>query len=435
MYRTLRVAIASAAIVFAIHAAPARSQSPAATGVCPSEITVPAQCVRGRDAAGAYYVLAVPAVWNRVLVVHAHGGPELDAPSPARAEADLKRWGIEVNAGYAFAASTYHEPGFAIRSAAADSERVRTIFVDRFGTPRRTILHGQSWGAGVAARAPDVIRVAGRFPYDGILLTSGVLDAGTRSYDFRLDLRAVYEYLCGNHPRPDEAAYPLGTGLPAGSTMTEEDLRARWTACVGTEGARTPEQTARLTTLAAVIRMPPRSLLGHLAWGTFEFRSIAQRYGGSPFGNAGVRYTGSSDDDALNRGVQREAADAGAARRFTDDAAYSANFEVPVFSVHAIHDPTAMVELENVLRERTARAGRSDHLVQAYVDFDQHSYWSDPVYPAALAALVDWIDRGEKPSPETLATRCAAMQAQFKGDCRVVLGYVPQPLDAREPAR
>ena len=55
-------------------------------------------------------------------------------------------------------------------------------------------------------------------PYDAVLLTSGVLGGGTRSYDFRLDLRVVYQALCNNHPRPDEPAYPLWMGLPANST-------------------------------------------------------------------------------------------------------------------------------------------------------------------------------------------------------------------------
>ena len=37
-----------------------------------------------------------------------------------------------------------------------------------------------------------------------MLLTSGVLAVNARAYDFRADLRAVYQYYCRNHPRPDE---------------------------------------------------------------------------------------------------------------------------------------------------------------------------------------------------------------------------------------
>ena len=105
----------------------------------------------------------------------------------------------------------------AVLSAAEDTERLRRLFVPHVGTPRCTVLHGQSWGAGVAACAAE------RFghstngqpaPYDAVPLSSGVLGGGTRSYDFRLDLRVVYQALCRNHPRPEEIAYPLWQGLP-----------------------------------------------------------------------------------------------------------------------------------------------------------------------------------------------------------------------------
>ena len=58
-------------------------------------------------------------------------------------------------------------------------------------------------------------RAAEMFPtsWEGILLTSAVV-AGPATYDFRVDLRAIYQYLCNNHPRPDEPAYPLFIGLP-----------------------------------------------------------------------------------------------------------------------------------------------------------------------------------------------------------------------------
>lgn len=39
-------------------------------------------------------------------------------------------------------------------------------------------------------------------PYDAALLTNGVLAGRSRGYDYRVDLRVVYQYYCGNHPRP-----------------------------------------------------------------------------------------------------------------------------------------------------------------------------------------------------------------------------------------
>ena len=186
-----------------------------ATACPPALAGVDARCLAARDAAGAWLLVAVPAAWNGTLVVHAHGGPTLGEPQPARAVEDLTRWSIMVKAGYAWAGTSFAQGGVAVRAAAADVERMRRIVVAQIGQPRRTILHGQSWGAGVAAVGASAYGGAaadGRFPYDAVLLTNGVLGGGSRSYDFRLDLRVVYQYLCSNHPRADEPAYPLWQG-------------------------------------------------------------------------------------------------------------------------------------------------------------------------------------------------------------------------------
>ena len=84
----------------------------------------------------------MPARWNGVLVVHAHGGPTLGEPKVERADEDIARWAVLVKAGYAYAASVFRQGGVAVRSAAEDTERVRRIFVAHVAQPRRTILHG-----------------------------------------------------------------------------------------------------------------------------------------------------------------------------------------------------------------------------------------------------------------------------------------------------
>ena len=182
---------------------------------CPSPVPESARCYTGEDGAGSFYWIAIPKDWakdaGRVLVMHAHGGPETGPPKLERSEEDLKRWAVTVKAGYAWAASTYRRGGYGVTMAAEDTERLRRIFVRHFGQPHRTLLHGQSYGAGVAAKAAELYAPAGgaKSPYDGLLLTSGVLGGGNSAYDFRLDLRVVYQYVCRNHPRPDEPQYPL----------------------------------------------------------------------------------------------------------------------------------------------------------------------------------------------------------------------------------
>lgn len=424
-----------------------RPQAEAAPRVadCPAGLPADARCLRGTDSAGAPYLIALPAGWQAergVLVVHAHGGPALGAPKTERADEDAKRWSIWVRAGHAYAASVYAQGGVAVRLAAADTERVRQIFVAHVGQPRRTVLHGQSWGAHVAAMAAQTFAAPGQAspsPYHAVLLTSGVLGGGTRSYDVRLDLRVVYQHLCRNHPRPDEPAYPLWQGLPPGSALTRAELARRVEDCLGLKAPaaqRTPEQAQRLRTVLAVTRIPERSLLEHLNWATWHFQDIAfERARGNAFDNTRVRYTGSDDDAALNASVARYVADPAAAARFAADTALNGRIGVPVLTVHAIHDPTAFVELESEFRATMQRGGSAARLVQSFTQDTGHSYLADPVYPALLDALLRWADGGPAPTPAGLAAACTAQEARFGPSCRFSPDYQPPPLDSRSPAR
>ena len=395
---------------------------------CPAKIPAGAQCYNGRDSEGAPYWIAIPEHWNRVLVMHAHGGPEIEAPTLARTAEDLERWAVMVKVGYAWAGSAYRRGGYGVTMAAEDVERLRRLFVHRFGQPRRTILHGQSYGGGVAAKAAEIYGpVSGASgelaAYDGVLITSGVLGGGTNAYQFRLDLRVVYQYVCANHPRRDEPPYPLWMGLPPDSKMTRAGLAARVKECTGIGMAaaqRTPEQAAHLATIVAVTHVPERTLLSHLAWATWLFRDLTQTRLGNrnPFDNTNVVYRGSSDDTALNADVLRYRADPQAMGALAEDSRPTGRLRLPVLTLHAIHDPTASVELEAVYRKIVDSAGASQWLVQTFSDEAEHSYLSDPEYPALLSALLDWIERGDKPTPRAVADRCARHEATFGAGCR-----------------
>jgi len=410
---------------------------------CPPTVPDTATCFGGVDSAGAHYVLAQPKDWNGTLVLHAHGGPFLGAPTAERAMEDLVRWSIFVKAGYAYAGSSFRQGGVAARAAAEDTERLRGIYRAHVALPTRTLLHGQSWGASVAVKAAEMFTAAtlGTQPYDAVLLSAGVLGGGTRSYDFRTDLRAVYQHLCQNHPRPSEPQYPLGLGLPAGASMTAADLNSRVTECLGPEAKdapRTAEQRAKAETLAKVIRIPENQIRAHLRWATFHFQDISRQRtgGGNPFGNVGVRYTGSGDDEALNAAVPRFSADPEAYRRLAADMDPTGRIPVPVLSVKWIGDTTAFVELDSHFKSVMEAGGSGERLVQTFTtQAVSHSYISDPTYSALAAALLKWAAGGPKPTPQTVADDCRALEAQFGPGCSFAPGYVPAALSSRVPER
>lgn len=403
---------------------------------CPEGLPAQTRCLGGRDSAGAFYLIAIPPDWQGELVLHSHGGPFLGEPTMKRVEEDLQRWSIMPRAGYAWAGSSFRQGGVAVRAAAEDSERLRRLFVQHVARPRLTLLHGQSWGASVAALGAEMYPQA----YDGVLLTSGVLAGGTQAYDFRLDLRVIYQYLCQNHPRPDEPAYPLWQGLPQGATLKQAELARRANDCLGLDrpaAQRTPEQARKLHTLVEVLRIPERSVLGHLSWATFHFQDIAwQRMGGANvFGNRGAQYRGSDDDAALNAGVLRYTADPAAVARFAADADPQGRIAVPVLTVHGIEDATAFVEMQHRFAQTMAHGGSAARLVQTYSQDREHSYLSDASYVALLESLKRWLREGHKPTPAEVAAGCLAAQARFPSSCNFRPDYQPAPLETRVTPR
>ena len=412
--------------------APAASSPAPAPAVCPDFLPQQAHCWSGRAAKGGYYWIAVPENWNGSLIVHAHGGPRTGAPRADDPLEDLERFSMTVKEGFAWAGSTYRRGGYGVRMAAEDTDDLRQIFWDAFGRPRRTLLHGQSWGGNVAAKAAELYArdAEGQVVWDGVVLTSGVLAGGTEAYRFRADLRAVYQYYCQNHPAPDEAQYPVWQGLPEGVRLTRAQLAQRVQACTGVGLAateRSPEQKLRLADILNVVGIGEGQLVSHLAWGTFLFQDLVQRRldGLNPFDNSRTVYQGSHDDAALNAGVERFAADPMGVARLAYDADLSGLIVAPTITIHGKDDPTAFVWHEAAYRDRVAAAGRSSLLVQTFTDEASHSALSPPEYVAVFEALMAWIDGGTKPEPRSVAALCEAARARYDAACFFDEDYAP----------
>lgn len=409
---------------------------------CPAELPAQTRCYTGQDAHGAYYWSAIPQAWNGTLVVHSHGGPSLKPPSVNEPLADLQRFAVVVAEGYAWTGSSYRHAGYGVRDAAEDTDAVRERFWSEFGRPKHTLLHGQSWGGNVAAKTAELYGrdADGKPRYDGVILTSGIVSGGSVAYDFRADLRAVYQYYCNNLPAPGEPSYPLWQGLAAQNPLSSREVAARLNSCTGLAkpaAQRTPEQARALRNILAVVRLPESSLASHLNWATATFRDLTLRQfkGANPFSNIDVVYRGSDDDAALNRGVARFAATPEGVRALAYDSDLNGKLMVPTLTMHAIGDPTVFVEAETVFRETVAAAGASSLLVQSFTDEHEHSKLATPQYAALLRAMMDWIERGVRPSPESLAAGCEQRKAAYHEACHFAPAYVPGPLSARTYAR
>jgi len=391
---------------------------------CPASVADVADCHAARDRNGAWLLVAMPRQWNRRLLVHAHGGPRLGVPADGDSAEDLDRFAVMVRDGHAWIGSTYRRGGYGVRSAAEDVDNSRRAFQQRWGRPERTVLHGQSWGGNVAAKAAELyaLDLDGAANYDAVLTTNGLLTGGTRAYGFRADLRAVYQYYCRNHPAADEPQYPLWQGLPAGSRMDRAELRRRVQACTGIDSApakRSRAQAARLADILAVSGVAESQLVAHLAWGTFHFRDLVQvrLRGGNPFDNTRTVYRGSRDDEALNAGVERFAADPAAVARLGYDADLSGQIVLPTLAIHAAHDPVVSAGALAAYRATVDGAGRGHLLAEAMTDERDHSRLRDASYRAALRALDAWLDTGARPDAAALQATCLATAATA-AECR-----------------
>jgi hypothetical protein len=408
------------------------------TIACPEAVVKIATCYTAKLETGAYLLAAMPKNWNGNLIVFAHGGPAVVPPTANSSKGDLAKYAIGVKLGYAFIASSYRKEGYGVQMAAEDTDNARKVFVEHMGKPKRTLLWGASYGGLVGAKLLEtyVKDPNGGVNYDGAFFNSGAVAGSIANYEFRADLRAVYQYYCNNLPRPTETQYPLWMGMPADSKMTLKELSATIDECTGvTKSAaeRSEQQKQNLANIVNVMRIPETMLVRHMQAATFVFRDVAERttHGKSAFSNMNVRYQGSTDDAALNKGVARFDADPAALAALKADGQPVGMLPIPVVSIHSMNDPQAAVEAQYEYRERAKAAGNGNRLVQAYGDEKAHTGQSDPEMAAALNALTAWIEKGTKPSPQSIAASCMELRATYEGACRYHPDYEPKPLSTR----
>jgi hypothetical protein len=410
------------------------------TVACAPPVAAIATCYSERLPSGAYVLAALPKDWNGNLVVFGHGGPAVVPPTAAGSQNDLGKYAFAVRSGYAWIASSYRREGYGVQMAAQDSEDARRFFIERIAKPRRTIYHGASYGGLVGAKLIEAFakNADGSTNFDGAFFNSGFVVGAPVGHQFRADLRAVYQYYCKNLPGPDEPPYPLWTGLPAQSKMTLKQLETVVDACTGVAhpaAERTEAQKQNLANILGVMRFPERMLVRHMQAATFLLREIAERVtqGRSAFSNVDVRYVGSSDDATLNRDVARFAADPAAVAALKADGEPTGSLPVPVVSIHSINDPQVVVEVQSAYRAAVERAGSGERLVQAFTDESLHTGQSAAELAAALDALMQWVEKGVRPTPQSIAAGCE--RGALEGRCSYHPEFSPKPYGTRYYSR
>ncbi len=333
-------------------------ESPADDGQTPV-----AGCSDGTlGAAPALYRVCFPERWNGDLVVYAHGyvepGASLVLPDDRIGQVSISS--VVNGLGYAFATTSYRANGLVAADAVEDvaglTEEIRRLYRP---DPTHTYVVGFSEGGLVAALAVE--RHADLFA--GAVAACGPIGDFRRQIDYFGDFRVVFDYF---FPRV----------LPGSAVEIPDSVQAHWNdryvpavvAALGLDPSASRQLLA--VTGAPIDAADPQSIgetvVGILWYNIFATDDAQQRLGGQPYENGGRVYSGSDDDAALNAGVARHAADAGA-RSNVDRLQTSGQLSIPLVTLHTTGDPIVPFLHESLYEDKAATAGASGFLQQRAV--------------------------------------------------------------------
>ncbi|HMP77677.1 MAG TPA: hypothetical protein PKE12_15385 [Kiritimatiellia bacterium] len=260
---------------------------------------------------GATARYCVPERWNGHLVVFAHGTVAASEPLGFY-HLDLE--GVDLpdllmKLGYAFATTTFRANGLNTLEAVEDLRLLVAGFPAATGKQqKRTVLAAVSLGASPAAIALE------QYPnlFHGALLICGPIGSMKLQMDYLFTFRVLYDH------------YFPGV-LPGSITNVPASVMADWYTihepAVIQAAIADPERTFELLRVAQVEHAPgdidaaAQSFADLLWYHVFGLDDLLTRLGGLPFDNRTARYTGSTNDAALNAAVARVRGNSAAQRR------------------------------------------------------------------------------------------------------------------------
>ncbi len=403
------------------------------------------QDISGSTPSGAYWRIAVPAGWQPggPLVLYQHGFT-FSEPEPNPGLGVLRD--VMLSQGYAVAATSYRQRGWAVFTAVEDTRELVEIFRERIGEPGEVIPWGGSLGGLVALR---IAESSGFPPIHGVYAACPAA-AGSRLWDHAIDLRLAYDVVCagaGNLPtgaEPTPWAFNLGD-IPTDLDDFEDQLSLLPTLlplnqCTGVnlpDSLRTDDKRRRLAELMAVAGTTDEDFfITQFAYATYAMSDLVRApdklAGRNPFTTAGVAYP----QPAIEAGIARISADPFAAQQLREASdVRGATGAAKVMSMHTSRDELVVPANQDVLRQRIP-AGRLVSAIVAEAE-PSHCGFSLAEGLAGWMVLRDWMHTdGPAPAVADLQASCESLVAQgADGDCRFDANAVVPPLDSVYPVR
>jgi pimeloyl-ACP methyl ester carboxylesterase len=327
---------------------------------------------------GARFRIDTPEKWNGSLVMYCHGYNPVpvvfdDKPQPLLS--------MFLSQGYAVAQSGYAAGGWAVQEAVLDTEALRRYFTRKYTAPKEIYVIGHSLGGFLTMTLLEM------FPnsYSGGLALCGPLAAPIWFMNrHAFDMRVVFDfYFSGALPSPAKAPADYVMS-PAKSAEIEKLLDSK------------PAQSAIVRRWAAI--RTNKELAGTLVFNTYVLKEVQARGGGNPFDSRNTIYEGSDDDNALNDGVVRYAADPAATAYLQRYYTPSGRLARPLLAIHTTYDPIVPPWITNMYSKIVESAGSDTFFVQQYVRHDGHC----AIQPAEIARgfmqLREWVAAGTRPA-------------------------------------
>lgn len=362
-----------------------------------------ARIVTGETGPGSLYAIHIPRDWNGNLVVLAHGFRDAALPVSVDAESYLQQTRDALGAqGYAVAASSYSENGFAVKDGAQRTHQLRGLAAAQLGgPPQRTFLIGFSLGGAVA------LSLAEQYPtqYDGALLACGMVGGSLTQTQYLGHVRVLFDAAYPNLLSGDVLGVPANYQVkpaPLVGAITANPLGML--AIASTKQTPLPYVPGPATTNTLV-----NSLITALSFHARGINNITDLVNGkAPFGNAGQTYTlgtpvvlpgptASALISNLNAAAGRytiaTAAQLYLERYYTP----SGDLRTKVLTLHNRWDPVVPAFHEDSLAAAVTRAGATGNLVQRVVPAYGHCTFTAPQLTAAFADLEGWSRTGVRP--------------------------------------
>ena len=372
---------------------------------------------------GVTYKIKVPISWNKTLLVYAHGYSRSDPPTLVPMQIKMLDIPVEeelLAQGYALAASSYRNAGWAVKEGIENTKNLTEFFVKHVKKPERIILWGTSMGSVVTLKSME--KHMDMDIYDGAVVLSHMGAGATLNFDMTLAIALAYDVAFGWDPSWGSVE-DVQEGLDFESQVAPTLTAQVYDLSDPSNPTLNPDNFGKFEFLRLVNRLPQEGFyFGEVPWNFWLFgdmffatgarAELEARAGGRVAQNLNHTYTLTKNDKKYLKklGVNAEKlllqmneqtvfeADSSARDYLKEYADFSGDLQRPVMTIQAIGDGMTVTANSTVYQETVKTSGASDLLLQKYTNGKMHAVFTPGQVCAAFEAMVYWLNTGIRPS-------------------------------------